>query len=215
METRTPPVRELSRGQLVEVGLRCLAVGCFLTLISSLFRQWLQDPGRWSLIALLAIETITLGLIVCAREARFRDLSIPAAVTTALATFYFVLLDFSPGRHLIPEGAAVALQLAGMAWQLWAKWTLGRSFGLLPADRGLVTSGPYRVVRHPIYLGYLISHLGFLGANFSAHNALVLLGLYALQMARIHYEEKLLAGVVPAYAPYSQQVRSRFIPWVY
>jgi protein-S-isoprenylcysteine O-methyltransferase Ste14 len=48
---------------------------------------------------------------------------------------------------------------------------LGRSFGLLPAQRGLVVVGPYRFVRHPIYFGYLIGHIGFLLVNFSWRNA--------------------------------------------
>ena len=66
-----------------------------------------------------------------------------------------------------------------------AKVVLGRSFGLLPAQRGLVTAGPYRIVRHPIYFGYLIGHIGFLLVNFSWRNAAVLALLYVAQVVRI------------------------------
>jgi protein-S-isoprenylcysteine O-methyltransferase Ste14 len=102
-----------------------------------------------------------------------------------------------------------------MAWQVWAKYTLGRSFGLLPADRGLVTSGPYRLVRHPIYLGYLISHIGFLLANFSIQNVIVLSGLYGLQVVRMVLEERMLQASSPEYGDYARTVRWRFVPRVF
>ena len=66
-----------------------------------------------------------------------------------------------------------------------AKVVLGHSFGLLPVQRGLVMAGPYRFVRHPIYFGYLIGHIGFLLVNFSWRNAAVLALLYVAQVVRI------------------------------
>ena len=83
--------------------------------------------------------------------------------------------QMSPEQMRAALSAGIStLQLAGLAWQVAAKVTLGRSFGLLPAARGLVTSGPYRVVRHPIYLGYLITHLAFVAANPTMWNVATL-----------------------------------------
>jgi len=107
---------------------------------------------------------------------------------------------------------AVAIQGLGMTLQVWAKVTLGRSFGLLPAHRGVVTSGPYAWVRHPIYLGYLVSHIGFLLANLSVRNFLVLVGLYGLQMVRMILEERVLGRASTEYGSYLQTVRWRFLP---
>jgi protein-S-isoprenylcysteine O-methyltransferase Ste14 len=75
--------------------------------------------------------------------------------------------------------------LVSLAWVLVAKTVLGRSVDLLPAQCGFVTAGPYRIVRHPIYFGYLIGHIGFLLVNFSWRNAAVLALLYVAQVVRI------------------------------
>jgi len=125
------------------------------------------------------------------------------------------LLNDQGTVHLVPEWIGVVLQLASMAWQFTAKVFLGRSFGLLPAQRGLVTAGPYRVVRHPIYFGYLIGHVGFLLANFSWRNAAVLALLYVAQVIRIRREEAVLAATSGDYRRYQERVRWRLLPLVY
>jgi protein-S-isoprenylcysteine O-methyltransferase Ste14 len=208
-------IRHLDREVRTEFALRGLAVAAYCLLTASVLNQWLLAPYRLTLLALLLIELFTLGLVVCAREAKFRDLSPMALASTLLASFYFVFLNFEPGRHVVPELVALSIQGLGMIWQVWSKYTLGRSFGLLPAHRGIITSGPFRFVRHPIYLGYFIAHIGFLGANFSWHNILVFAGLYGLQILRMRREEKLLAAVSVQYRAYRTRVRWRFLPWIY
>jgi protein-S-isoprenylcysteine O-methyltransferase Ste14 len=187
----------------------------YFVLIVGAVKELMVDPQRVSLLVLLAVESFTLGLLLFARVAWVRDLSPLAAASSILATFYFVFLSLAPGQHLVPELAAVAIQGAGVGWQVWAKWTLGRSFGLLPAARGLVTTGPYRVVRHPIYLGYFIAHIGFLAANYSQRNLAVLCGLYLLQAVRMHLEEQVLMQDSSTYREYAAAVRWRFLPGVY
>ena len=94
------------------------------------------------------------------------------------------------------------------------KLSLGRSFGLMPANRGIVSTGLYRVVRHPIYLGYLITHIGFVAANPTPWNAVTLIAADLALMWRAVCEEQML-GQDPSYREYLQVVRWRVLPGVF
>jgi protein-S-isoprenylcysteine O-methyltransferase Ste14 len=202
---------------LTEGLLRALAALAMAFFVWNVSRHWWADSTRSTLLLLLVSESFTFALILFARRALVRDMSPTAMVATLYALFCLVLLNYDRTRHLAPEWVAASLQVAGMAWQLAAKATLGRCFGLLPAARGLVTRGPYRVVRHPIYLGYLVSHVGFLLGNFSWTNLLVFGALYVAQAVRMLREEAVLsnADLHGAYAQYRACVRYRLVPFVY
>ncbi|WP_050454244.1 methyltransferase family protein [Candidatus Burkholderia verschuerenii] len=130
------------------------------------------------------------------------------------ATFYFLAFRLEPGIHLVPEWLAAALQIAGLAIQISAKLSLRRSFGILPANRGVVVHGPYRLIRHPMYFGYLVNDMGFLLPNFGLQNVLVLAFHWTLQIGRIVREERLLSND-EMYRDYTQRVRYRLIAGVF
>jgi protein-S-isoprenylcysteine O-methyltransferase Ste14 len=209
------PRPPLAEGRLTEWLLRAFALLVMAFVVSRWGYAWWIDPSRWTALLLLIAESYTLMLILLARRASQRDLSITAMVATIYASCAAVLLAPEGTMRLAPEWLGASLQLASMAWQLTAKVFLGRSFGLLPAQRGLVMAGPYRFVRHPIYFGYLIGHIGFLLVNFSWRNAGVLALLYVAQVIRIQREEAMLAGSDANYHHYQQRVRWRLLPFVY
>lgn len=135
---------------------------------------------------------------------------------------FVVAAGFVPSRW--PEGARTAtavvgasLALAGLVFAVRAARTLGRSLTPFPrpVPAGLVEAGPYRLVRHPIYLGGLLFFGGY--ALFTASvAALVLTGALGLLWAgKARVEERLLAEVYPEYAGYTRRVRARIIPFVY
>jgi protein-S-isoprenylcysteine O-methyltransferase Ste14 len=204
-----------TEGRLTEWLLRGFALLVFVFVVARWGQAWLADRGRWTALLLLVSEGYTLALVLCARRATHRDMSVPAAAATIFATCFVVLLGAQDTGRLVPEWAGAGLQVASMAWQFTAKIFLGRSFGLLPAQRGLVTGGPYRLVRHPIYFGYLVGHIGFLLANFSWRNVAVLAVLYVAQVIRIAREETILSATDAGYLRYRHLVRWRLVPFVF
>jgi len=95
--------------------------------------------------------------------------------------------------------------LAGLIVIFWSLVTLGRSFGLAPADRGLVTGGPYRFIRHAMYLGELVYQAAVLGKDLNAVRISLFLGFILLQVVRILREEKVISN----YSAYTKAVRWR------
>jgi protein-S-isoprenylcysteine O-methyltransferase Ste14 len=75
-------------------------------------------------------------------------------------------------------------------------------------------AGAYRIVRHPMYLGYLIGQLGFLLVNFSTRNLIVELGVYLALWLRIRREEAVLQ-FSEEYRQYQSRVRWRLVPYIF
>jgi protein-S-isoprenylcysteine O-methyltransferase Ste14 len=107
--------------------------------------------------------------------------------------------------------AGLGLQLAGLAVCVTSLLALGRSFGFVAADRGLVTRGPYAVVRHPVYASYLLIQSGYLLQSISLRNAAVMVLASGCNARRALMEERLLTGS-PAYRTYRHRVRWRLVP---
>ncbi len=200
---------------IFEWGLKLLALGTlgYFTVRASL--MYAQNPSRITLLLAIISECATLVLVLVAKRPQTRDWYLPAVVATIFAVcIYPLCVDVTPGVNLFSEQIGSAIQGLGILWSLHAKISIGNNFGLLPAHRGIVRKGPYRFVRHPMYFGYLITHIGFLGANFHVQNLVILGILYAMQLYRIHREERALSAS-PEYAEYRQVVRYRLIYGLY
>jgi protein-S-isoprenylcysteine O-methyltransferase Ste14 len=172
------------------------------------------QTGRLTNLLLLISEMLVVALTVLRRAAATVDRSVRARLLTTLSLLGPPLVKPVQMVPMLPASITVAASVAGLAVVIAGKITLGRSFGLMPANRGIVSSGVYRLVRHPIYLGYLITHVAFLFANPTLWNlAILLVGDIAL-LARAVCEEQTLARDA-GYREYQQLVRWRVCPGLF
>lgn len=126
----------------------------------------------------------------------------------------FLALAVSKGGHAIAPTAGTLLMITGVCIHVGAKLSLWRSFGVVAADRGIRTRGLYRFIRHPMYAGYIVSHAGFLLLAPSWWNLGVYLCCWALLVARIFAEERVLSND-PVYVELKKRVRYRLIPGIF
>src|SRR5262245_16485041 len=160
---------------------------------------------------------IVLGIALTRPRPKVWDYSIGTSIAVGVAYIYpyaqVIWLRSSPGYVVSPVAGLVLVTFAA-GLSLVSLVTMGRLFGVRPALRGLVTNGPYRFVRHPIYLSYILADIGY---NLQEWNSvtllLVLIGWMSL-VYRIHAEERLLSQHAewPAYA---DVVRYRLFPGVW
>jgi protein-S-isoprenylcysteine O-methyltransferase Ste14 len=172
------------------------------------------ETGRLTGLLMLASETLVVVLTVCRRPSAVVDRSMRARVLTGLSLLGPPLVRPATSAALAPEAMTVALGAAGLLVVIAGKASLGRSFGLIPANRGIVSTGIYRLVRHPIYLGYLITHAGFVLANPTTWNVMALMAADLALMVRAVCEEQTLA-MDPAYREYQTRVRWRVLPGLF
>jgi len=129
-------------------------------------------------------------------------------------TFGGVLFRPDGAHPLWGLTAGLAVQLIGLAICVTSFLALGRSFGFVAADRGLVRRGPYAIVRHPIYASYLLLQFGYLLQSISVRNALVMLFASGCNVGRALAEDRVLA-TNEQYGSYRGMVRWRLIPGVW
>jgi protein-S-isoprenylcysteine O-methyltransferase Ste14 len=200
----------LDRGELAA---RMAIVALFTFLAVRLGTDFLQT-GRITGLLLLASEGLVVVLTVLRRSTGVVDRSVRARILMTVSLVGPLLVGPTAGAGILPEAMTVAIVACGLVVVIGGKLSLGRSFGLMPANRGVVSTGLYRLVRHPIYMGYLITHVGFLIANPTIWNVLILVVTDTALLVRAVCEEETLA-LDPAYREYQQQVRWRVVPGVF
>lgn len=165
-------------------------------------------------VMLLITETMMVFLVLFRRPAKDLSLRVTDWGLAFSATCLSLLARPIVGEPHIWDNIAVLMTISGLCTQLISKITLGRRFGIVAANRGICSAGPYRLVRHPIYMGYVLLHSGFFLLNPSLWNLAVFATLYAVKIPRILAEERLLSRD-PEYKAYMSKVRYRLLPLVF
>jgi protein-S-isoprenylcysteine O-methyltransferase Ste14 len=194
---------------------RLLAQAALVTLFATFavvnFNHW-RSTGRPSGLGTTVLEGWAAALFLVRRPPR--EVSTSGLAWIAAPVGSFAMLLARPHGGGLSPWLCEGVQVAGLMLAVVSLGVLGRSFGLVAANRGVKTRGPYGFVRHPAYAGYLLTYTGYVAENPSARN----IGLYCLvavfQLVRIREEEQLLSGD-SVYARYRSRVRYRVIPLVY
>jgi protein-S-isoprenylcysteine O-methyltransferase Ste14 len=165
----------------------------------------------------VAQHVMVLAIALTRRRPTAEDHSFGSSAAVAVAYGYpyaqVIYLQSIPGLPLWPA-AGIVLIMCGAVLSLASLLTLGRWFGIRPALRGLAVRGPYGLVRHPMYLGYLLGDVGY---NLQESNlgtaVLVVMGWISL-VYRIQSEERVMAHH-PAWHTYANSVRYRLVPGIW
>ena len=197
--------------QAREFASRAFISALFVVLATRIGAEFLRT-GHITGLLLLVSELLVVVLTVMRRPALAIDRSWQARVVTTVSILGVPFIR-PTGGGFIPDIQTALLTACGLLLIIVGKMTLGRSFGLMPAHRGLVCTGVYGFVRHPIYAGYLVTHVGFLLAHPNPLNLGLLVASDTALLVRAMLEERTLARD-PEYVDYMQRVRWRVLPGI-
>lgn len=179
--------------------------------------DWAQAPMARAvqlangIFALILVALIVVRPAPIARPAGWRAAA--AGVVGGLAPMSIIFLPRGVALPSITLASNAIILLATLA-SIWIVFWLGRSFSILPQARSLVTSGPYRFVRHPLYLAEFVALFG-LAWQFALPWSLLLWAVAAAaQVPRMHFEERILTETFPNYAAYTATT-PRLLPGLY
>lgn len=178
--------------------------------------QWtlgLKIVNQSMAIAFFVLQIVMFALRPIARLKSRGILPRFAAIFTLGAGLLYFYAPLADPNDLVQVIAAI-FGITGLSLAIYALRWLGRSFSILPEARRLVMDGPYRIVRHPLYVAEALSTLGVTLQLRQPLGILIALAIYLGQFARMGYEEEVLERSFPEYAEYRKRT-FRLIPYVY
>lgn len=162
---------------------------------------WLLSQLAVLLFLLLVVATTIVRL----KPVRSAE-GLEPRISALAGTFILGLLALMPPAQQVPPAVvvlALVMTVVGFALSSWVLYWLGRSFSIMAEARRLVIAGPYAVVRHPLYVTEEIAIIGIIILNLSPQAVLLGLAHWALQLRRMHNEERVLRATFPEYDSYA------------
>jgi protein-S-isoprenylcysteine O-methyltransferase Ste14 len=157
---------------------------------------------------------LVLGISLTRRRPAAQDNAWPVSLAVVVSYAYpyaqVIYLNYLDGYVAWPTGGAGLVTLSAFL-DLAALLSMGKLFGVRPALRGLATKGPYRLVRHPMYLAYFIADSGYLLQEWNIGTVLIVAAGWASLVYRIHAEERMLS-LHPDWVAYVGKAPYRLVP---
>jgi protein-S-isoprenylcysteine O-methyltransferase Ste14/uncharacterized membrane protein (UPF0127 family) len=178
-----------------------------------IFHRWIEIGGIVNL-GIVVHNTILFMLFLTRRRSKDTSRRIMDWIVPTMTVASAMLLNPIPFHFGTLQQASLVVQIAGLAAMIFSVLSLGKSFGIIPANRQVKNSGAYRFVRHPLYASEILFHLGFLLGNYSIRNICIIALMLSGQIWRALSEEKLLSND-PVYNVYRNAVRFRFVPGIF
>ena len=190
---------------------RLIVIGLFVQFAWHAASNFAQTSQVISLMMIVS-EALPVGFILFRRPSQMLSAH-PLDWSVGIAGTMMPLLvrPSTTGGSLIPVVGCLFIMIAGIYLEIAAKLSLGRSFGIIAANRGVRTKGPYRFIRHPMYAGYLLTHIGILMAMPTWRNAALYSMTLIFQLWRMEREECVLKRDAD-YRSFAQRVRYRLLP---
>jgi protein-S-isoprenylcysteine O-methyltransferase Ste14 len=162
----------------------------------------------------LTQHVLVMGIALTRPPPLFQDHSLRSSLAVLVAYTYpyaqVIFLGLVPGQSLA-RGSGLVLVMLSAGLSFLSLMCIGRYFGIRPAVRGVATNGPYRVVRHPMYLSYVISDIGYNLEEGNLGTALIVMVGWASLLYRIGAEERVLSRDA-RWAAYRRKVKYRLLP---
>ena len=189
-----------------------LAVCVAIKIGASLTGPW---PSLLSSFCLASFYMLLALLIMTRSPAKAQAEGLLPRIAAFVGSYMpWTIAFFGKTDQALPNLASTACVLIGMIMMLVTIRHLGRSFSLVPQARNVVQTGPYRWIKHPLYLAEEIVVLGVVLRNLTPLTAVLLVLHIGVQICRIYYEEDLLRRNCPEYSSY-EATRWRLVPYVW
>jgi protein-S-isoprenylcysteine O-methyltransferase Ste14 len=225
------PPRGVASRALVTYLPAVILVWLGVSQVGDVLRDWgpfTQEPN-WTMACLLARSALYAAFVLGAATAlvlskapRARDARQWVVVTSLTASFLLAATSFLPAGPVLwsaslrADEVGLLLSVIGATLALAAFVSLGSSFSITPEARTLVVKGPYRFLRHPIYLAELLMIVGVVVGYGRLTMLVGTLSVAGMQIYRIEAEERLLRESFPAsFSDFSARTRFRLIPLVW
>jgi protein-S-isoprenylcysteine O-methyltransferase Ste14 len=213
MSGRPTTSNRLGSGVVTDLVARAIVIVLFSLMSANLFSDFLRT-GHLTGLLLLASESLVVALTIVRRRTSLVDRSAAGVIATAVSLAGPPLLRAFNESNMVPDSITASVSAAGLALVIVGKLALGRSFGIAPANRGVVMRGPYVLVRHPIYAGYLLTHAAFLVAHATPWNVAVVIVADGALVMRALVEERVLSADAK-YQLYCRRVGWHLVPGLF